>query len=605
MRPPNELDQVDWAALSHAYGSAEDVPELIRALYRPDPEAVEEAVHELFGTVYHQGSVYPASGPAVAFLAHAARHGAGRRVDLLLLLALMADHGAEDVASPRWERSEVADMCAELVRVLPEIARCLADPDPEVRQGALRVVAAVADLLPTRQVDEVAGRVGGLLAGDPVPQVRADALLTLGALGHRAATPDDAPPELRLAAALLTAERDGAPYAPELVEVFAADGARPPWSMPWADERDMDARLTCALSLDPDAALAVAARWIAAGDRGTRGTWLAEHIVETWRDREGEVLELLLAALPHQGDGRSAHHLRTIAHWIEALPAPGADLRDTLFAHAAGDPSALLGLIRARDPRALDLLGDRPDPHLLAEAARLFPSAAERLVPPIRARLADSAALIAALPALGGPARAAVPELLACLRTGHVHLAAAAARALGRLGAATPELLSPEIHRDDPTLRIAVTVAHHRLVGDPAPALAAFRELLQSAQPRWLPEELSAVGPAGAVLLPLLEPLLAARDHVRLAAADAHHRLSGSPDRALPALADLVGPSALGLSALRCLADIGRVPDSLRPTLRALAFSPYRLAPDDPLAHTGGGHPDRELRSLALQLLAT
>ncbi|MFD7639336.1 hypothetical protein ACFV4P_01650 [Kitasatospora sp. NPDC059795] len=40
------------------------------------------------------------------------------------------------------------------------------------------------------------------------------------------------------------------------------------------------------------------------------------------------------------------------------------------------------------------------------------------------------------------------------------------------------------------------------------------------------------------------------------------------------------------------------------PTLRALAFSPHRLTPDHPLTPTGGGHADRELRTLALALLS-
>ncbi|MFD8599219.1 HEAT repeat domain-containing protein [Kitasatospora sp. NPDC059646] len=604
MLSPDALDQVDWAALSHAYGSAEDVPDLIRALYLPDAAALDEAVHELFGTVHHQGSVYPASGPAVPFLAHAARHGAGRRADLLLLLALMAGHEPDQVGSARWERSPVAGVCAELSRALPDLLPCLADPDPAVRQAALRVVAAVADLLP--DLDGAASPVAARYASDPAPPVRADAVLALGALGHPAVGLDHEWPEVRLAAAVLIAERDGPPYPPEAVSALSADGARPPWGMPWADGRNLDARLTDLLALDPDAALAVAARWIAAGDEGTRGSWLAERIVETWRDREPEVLELLVAALPHQRDGGAAR-LRTVAHWIEHLPAPHAALRDTLHARAAASPSALLGLLRARDPRALDLLPADPDPQLLAEAVRLMPSAGDRLIPLVRRRLAAAdhpdPSLVALLPTLGEPARAAVPELLARLRTGDRHTAVVAARTLRRLGTATPELLDAE----DLGLRLAAAVTHHHLTGDAVPALAAFRELLTStAQPAWEPADMASLGAAAAPLLPLLEPLLTSRRaHQRLAAADAHHRLTGSPDRAVPVLAALVAPDELGLSALHSLAAAGPLPDSLRPLLRGLAFSPHRLAPDHPLAPTGGGHTDRELRTLALSLLTT
>ncbi|KDN87039.1 HEAT repeat domain-containing protein [Kitasatospora cheerisanensis] len=583
MPSPDELDQVDWAALSHAYGPAEDVPDLIRALYLPDAAAVDEAVHDLFGTVYHQGTVYPASGPAVPYLAHAARHATARRADLLLLLALMADHEPDQVGPARWARSPVSAVCTELTGALPELLPCLADPDPEVRQAVLRVVASVADLLP--DLDGTASRVSALHASDPVPSVRADALLTLGALGRPVASPHDASlhdplPEVRLAAAVLLAEQGGPPYPSELVEILSADGARPPWTMPWADGRDVDARLTELLALDPDAALTVAARWIAAGDQGTRGCWLAERIVETWRDRELEVLDLLLAALPHQGDGGGAR-LRTIAHWIEHLPAPHAALRDTLHVRAATSPSALLGLLRARDPRAIDLLPEDPEPHLLAEAARLLPSAADRLVPLIRRHLATAdhpdASVIALLPTLGEPARAAVPELLHCARH---RSAVAAVRALRRLGVAIPELL----HSERLDLRLAAAVTHHRLTGDAGPALAAFHELLTAApQPSWDPAELASLGPAAAGLLPLIEPLLTSRRaYQRLAAADTHQRLTGSPDRAVSVLATLVAPDDLGLAALRALSTSGPLPDPLRPHLRALAFSPHRLAPTTP-----------------------
>ena len=56
---------VDWSALTHAYGSAEDVPRNIAAL-RSDDEAVRyEALGELFSSIVHQGTRYPASAYAV------------------------------------------------------------------------------------------------------------------------------------------------------------------------------------------------------------------------------------------------------------------------------------------------------------------------------------------------------------------------------------------------------------------------------------------------------------------------------------------------------------------------------------------------------------
>lgn len=101
MKSPAELEDVQWHTLTHAYGSAEDVPELIRALYQGDEETADEAIHELYGNIHHQGTVYPASAPAVPFLAHAVRHVPGKREDLLMLLATLADHDQGDTESPR------------------------------------------------------------------------------------------------------------------------------------------------------------------------------------------------------------------------------------------------------------------------------------------------------------------------------------------------------------------------------------------------------------------------------------------------------------------------------------------------------------------------
>ena len=55
----------DWPELTHAYGSAEDVPALLAQLNAPDKQTREAALGELFGNIWHQGTVYPASAKAL------------------------------------------------------------------------------------------------------------------------------------------------------------------------------------------------------------------------------------------------------------------------------------------------------------------------------------------------------------------------------------------------------------------------------------------------------------------------------------------------------------------------------------------------------------
>ncbi|WP_422735272.1 hypothetical protein ACN263_16880 [Micromonospora sp. WMMD729] len=62
------LDDIDWARLGHAYGSADDVPGQLRALLDPDATVRDEALGELYGNVFHQGNRFEASAYAVPFL---------------------------------------------------------------------------------------------------------------------------------------------------------------------------------------------------------------------------------------------------------------------------------------------------------------------------------------------------------------------------------------------------------------------------------------------------------------------------------------------------------------------------------------------------------
>ncbi|OIJ87668.1 hypothetical protein [Streptomyces colonosanans] len=620
MRSPAELDRVQWHALTHAYGSAEDVPELIKALYEDDGEAADEAIYELYGNIYHQGTVYSASAPAVPFLAHAVRHAPAKRAELLMLLAVLADHDPADTDLPHWPSSTVAAVCVELCQVLPELLFCLEDTDRGVRRAALRAVAAVAELLPAEQLASAVEQLDEVYATDPVPAVRADAVIALARFGRETAALHSPLPEVRLAAAVLALARSGPPYPADLVDVIAEDGAEPDPGdddFPWSDTTTQEERLGRLLTGDPDAGLTVAARWITAGDIGSRGSWLAQEIAETWRDREPAVLELLLAGLPQQRSAQAlASRLRAIGHWTEHLPEPTADLRDTLHRYAAdadGEAAepALLALVHSRDPRGLELVLRRPSAQLLAAAARHFPEAAEQLIPVIRRELAAGAtgnegiALVGALAPFGAAARQALPELVACLRTRRA--AIVAARRLGANGIATREitdLLREAAHSTDLSLRAAAAMAHYQLTDDADLALRTFEGMLSgTGQNHWYLSVLEPLGSAAAPLLPLIEPRLGAgHEWTRMAAAEALHWITGSSERAVPVLAELVGPTPVGLRALKALAATGQVPEELRPTLRSFAFSPLRLINDSPLS--GQSHQDEELRTLARTLLA-
>ena len=61
----NTYARKDWSELTHAYGSAEDVPNSLADLNSQDEQVRENASSELFATIWHQGTVYPATVKAL------------------------------------------------------------------------------------------------------------------------------------------------------------------------------------------------------------------------------------------------------------------------------------------------------------------------------------------------------------------------------------------------------------------------------------------------------------------------------------------------------------------------------------------------------------
>ncbi|MFD5344674.1 HEAT repeat domain-containing protein [Streptomyces anulatus] len=69
------LDDIDWARLHHAYGSAHDIPGQLRLVCCDDEDPRKNAWLHLFNTIFHQGSRYTSSAAAVPFFARIARSG--------------------------------------------------------------------------------------------------------------------------------------------------------------------------------------------------------------------------------------------------------------------------------------------------------------------------------------------------------------------------------------------------------------------------------------------------------------------------------------------------------------------------------------------------
>jgi HEAT repeats len=89
------LNNVPWAQLQDAYGSAADVPNEIRALVAEDADARNAAFKALFSNICHQGTIYEASIHALPFLIEILRSDScpDRNSLVLLVSCIVAGHG--------------------------------------------------------------------------------------------------------------------------------------------------------------------------------------------------------------------------------------------------------------------------------------------------------------------------------------------------------------------------------------------------------------------------------------------------------------------------------------------------------------------------------
>ncbi|WIG61353.1 MAG: hypothetical protein OJF49_004101 [Ktedonobacterales bacterium] len=232
------LDQVNWNGMEHAYGPAADVPDLIRALASPDVEKRNEAMHWLYGTIWHQGTVYEATAYAVPFLIELLQEPEVQDKDAILsLLAHLANGSSyldvhqdfyperDEQGTPEFDEQlqrEVSwvraahEAVERGVNLYLDLAR---DARPAVRMAAVYLVASF-----TERGARTTPVLLAQMERETDARVRACILLTLGALGEHGPgarerfeqmIASDAPELLRVAAAMgmVWAEREHAPEA--------------------------------------------------------------------------------------------------------------------------------------------------------------------------------------------------------------------------------------------------------------------------------------------------------------------------------------------------------------------------------------------------------
>ncbi|MFE9723034.1 HEAT repeat domain-containing protein [Streptomyces sp. NPDC005794] len=209
------IDEVDWASMEHAYGPADDVPELLYGLASADPAERESALDGMYGAVHHQGDVYACTLACIPFLFElAVDPGIRDRGGIVELLTSIGGIDLDEDDESDLDEDEiegVANYAMASAAVSAGSAvffELVADEDPGVRLAAPlalatlhgrpgRVLALLRERLPVEADDEVrlalieaAGRIA--LRHRPLTGQAADWLSRLAAEAY--------PPGLRLAA---------------------------------------------------------------------------------------------------------------------------------------------------------------------------------------------------------------------------------------------------------------------------------------------------------------------------------------------------------------------------------------------------------------------
>ncbi|MEV6486430.1 hypothetical protein [Streptomyces sp. NPDC051576] len=127
------MTTINWSGLTHAYGSAENIPDLFARLGGTEDDAVWQ---ELWGSLCHQGSVYDASWAAMPVLVDIALGRApGGPVHAVTMAGLIATDPDED------SRERYAD---EISQLLDVARRLRADPTQDAHTFVYLQMAVLA-----------------------------------------------------------------------------------------------------------------------------------------------------------------------------------------------------------------------------------------------------------------------------------------------------------------------------------------------------------------------------------------------------------------------------------------------------------------------------
>ncbi|MFF4274383.1 HEAT repeat domain-containing protein [Streptomyces sp. NPDC001536] len=634
------IDEVDWASMRHAYGSAEDVPGLLRGLASADAAEREIALDGMYGAVHHQGDVYDSTLACVPFLfALAERAQVPERSEIVELLVSIGGDGEVPEDGPYATARTAVRSGAEVFQ------RLTGDADAAVRGAAAgavvrfpdepahvlgllrerirverddRVLLALAEALGflARHHPGHAAEAVDLLAAQSAPPFGPG--LRLAALGQLAGcAPDRLPADLVPTAVGLLRERSEhrpvAPCEPDRPDTDTLVG-RLRRLRPSDEEGSQLLRtLHTALGDRVDDRIALLDGQLTSPDPTDRcnAVWMSMGLIGEWRgDYTGPVA--LIGAQLSTEEGWLLEAATSVLEGLFELAVPAADDLAALVTRRPDlwvqpferSPSWLGGplkaLARCGDPRAVPVLGevlagsDVPDE--LGRVVRHLGQAAAPLAPALRERLASvpldasdaydrAGPLLMALRELDD--RECVPLVLRLLLgTPEDHrsrdtLAEEGLRTLGAFGAAAREAIPVVRGLLEGGSAVAAADSLWAIEGDAELVLPVLLRALEGegpGQPWAAADVLARMGPvAGPAVDGLRRRIGASHPWERKSVACALWRISGDTELALPVLRDVWAQNVhTRVPVAECVAAMGPDGSALHDLLRTELAAPRR-----------------------------
>ncbi len=621
------LDRVNWSQLSHAYGPADDVPALIRALASGDADARDHAFQGLFSTIWHQGTVYEATAHAVPFLLELlAAPGVAEKEAIFHLLGSIADGNSYmEVHSRLWddvdpsqeaqrERQEQVGREREHVRAARQAVEAgvgtyldlLADEDPTVREAAISMLG-----LCRGRADRVIPELLARIPNQADARSRAALILAVGDLAEGTGDlspfhtlfaermqPEEAP-VVRLAAAICLAR--SSPVAPTaaILDTLCQTAATA-WDDFESVGGDTGGRVGEAVKGDPAARLRIFLAALDSRDASARQG--ARFALNRMCHERRSVTPVIVKALAEQLPAADVDERRQIVQTLAGLGAASAAAVGPLAAALDDDDSKVRGwaataLAVLGDPRAIPVLIERlqSERTLMARSLDRLGAEARALVPALIEVLGDSPAegdignppvqAALALGRIGPDARPAIPALIE-LMDREPDAQPYVAEAIGQIGGPEAHAAIPRLERllssSDEWCRIRAAQALWRLDGRAGPVLHVLDEQLHP-KSRCRSLAIEVLGEMGAeaargevpALLACLEDRSFHRRWPHVEAAIALWRITHQPELTLPVLMKLFGDpdavAALSRRAAEGLGEMGAEAVEALPILREVA----------------------------------